>query len=132
MRSVLGTGSQLGHPAEPILNILKKSLQIDSKDQNICCEVCQRAKQTREPFPLSDHVSSYLGDLVHFDLRGPYKIPNDDERVDPNLNSDQRSQSDSNNSFEFGSGVNIVDFPINNSGNNVDSNDDIVATKNEE
>ncbi|GJS13629.1 ribonuclease H-like domain-containing protein [Tanacetum coccineum] len=60
------------------------------------------------------------------------EIPNDDERVDPNLNSDQRSQSDSSNSFEFGSGVNIVDFPINNSGNDADSNDDIVATQNEE
>ncbi|GJZ40053.1 hypothetical protein Tco_0586616 [Tanacetum coccineum] len=33
-------------------------------------QVCQRAKQTREPFPLSDHVSSSLGDLVHLDLWG--------------------------------------------------------------
>ncbi|GJZ71758.1 ribonuclease H-like domain-containing protein [Tanacetum coccineum] len=32
------------------------------------------AKQTREPFPLSDHTSSALGDLVHLDLWGPYKV----------------------------------------------------------
>ncbi|GKB99882.1 ribonuclease H-like domain-containing protein, partial [Tanacetum coccineum] len=32
-----------------------------------------QAKQTREPFPLSDHVSTELGELVHLDLWGPYK-----------------------------------------------------------
>ncbi|GKB55050.1 hypothetical protein Tco_0905803 [Tanacetum coccineum] len=73
LRSVLRTGIRLGHPADLVLNVLKKSLQIDN-DKNLCCEVCQRAKQTREPFPLSDHVSSSLGDLVHLDLWGPYKV----------------------------------------------------------
>ncbi|GKA45185.1 hypothetical protein Tco_0737981 [Tanacetum coccineum] len=122
----------LGHLAKPVLNILKNSLQIDSKDQNICCEVCQRDKQTRERFPLSDHVFSSLGDLVHFDLWGPYKIPNDDERVDPKLNSDQKSQSDSSSSSVSGGGLNTADFPVNNSGNDADSGDDIIATQNEE
>ncbi|GKE46443.1 hypothetical protein Tco_1477701, partial [Tanacetum coccineum] len=65
LRSVLGTGSQceglLRHPAYHVLNVLKKSLQIDNNEENLCCEGCQRAKQTREPFPLSDHVSSSLG-----------------------------------------------------------------------
>ncbi|GKA50903.1 ribonuclease H-like domain-containing protein, partial [Tanacetum coccineum] len=46
----------LGHPADPILNVLKDSLLIDKKDNTACCEICQRAKQTREPFPLSDHT----------------------------------------------------------------------------
>ncbi|GKC63708.1 ribonuclease H-like domain-containing protein [Tanacetum coccineum] len=32
------------------------------------------AKQTREPFPLSDHKSLVLGELVHLDLWGPYKV----------------------------------------------------------
>ncbi|GKC68221.1 ribonuclease H-like domain-containing protein [Tanacetum coccineum] len=54
------------------------------------------------------------------------KIPNDDERVDHNLNSDQRSQSDSINSSEFGSGVNTTDFTVNNFRNDVDSSDDIL------
>ncbi|GJX98392.1 ribonuclease H-like domain-containing protein [Tanacetum coccineum] len=65
---------RLGHPPEHVLNVLKESLQIDNKDKNVCCEICLRAKQTREPFPLSDHTSKFLGDLVHFDLWGPYKV----------------------------------------------------------
>ncbi|GJT20107.1 ribonuclease H-like domain-containing protein [Tanacetum coccineum] len=65
---------RLGHPADPVLNVLKDSLNIDKKDNTVCCEICQRAKQTREPFPLSDHKSKSLGDLVHLDLWGPYKV----------------------------------------------------------
>ncbi|GKD41377.1 hypothetical protein Tco_1261584, partial [Tanacetum coccineum] len=64
----------LGHPAKPILNALRDSLQFDNKDQTMCCEIFQRAKQSREPFPLSDHTSKFLGDLVHLELWGPYKI----------------------------------------------------------
>ncbi|GJR28915.1 ribonuclease H-like domain-containing protein [Tanacetum coccineum] len=33
-----------------------------------------QAKQTREHFPLSDHVLTELGELVHLDLWGPYKV----------------------------------------------------------
>ncbi|GJV26785.1 ribonuclease H-like domain-containing protein [Tanacetum coccineum] len=54
LKNVQGTSDQceglLGYPAE------------------------HRAKQTREPFPLSDHVSSSLGELVHLDLWGPYRV----------------------------------------------------------
>ncbi|GKC96845.1 zf-CCHC domain-containing protein [Tanacetum coccineum] len=105
----------LGHPPEPVLNVLKESLQIDNKDKNVCCEICLRAKQTREPFPLSDHTSKFLGDLVHFDLWGPYK-----------------SQSDSSSSSVPGSDVNIADFPVVNPGNDAYSSDNIVATQNDE
>ncbi|GJR82763.1 ribonuclease H-like domain-containing protein [Tanacetum coccineum] len=59
---------RLGHLAEPVLNVLKESLQHDKKDNIGYCEVCQRAKQTREPFPLSDYTSKSLGDIVHLDL----------------------------------------------------------------
>ncbi|GKE03663.1 putative RNA-directed DNA polymerase, partial [Tanacetum coccineum] len=64
----------LGHPAEPLLNVLKESLQFDNKDENVYCEICQRAKQTREHFPLSDHTFKFLGDLVHLFLWEPYKV----------------------------------------------------------
>ncbi|GJU80481.1 hypothetical protein Tco_1282846 [Tanacetum coccineum] len=37
-----------------------------------------KAKQTREPFPLSDHVSTELGKLVHLDLWAPYKVTSRD------------------------------------------------------
>ncbi|GKA57584.1 hypothetical protein Tco_0756772 [Tanacetum coccineum] len=65
---------RLGHPVEPVLNVLKESLQIDKKDNIGYFKVCQRAKQTREPFSLSDYTSKSLGDLVHLDLWGPYKV----------------------------------------------------------
>ncbi|GKA78444.1 putative RNA-directed DNA polymerase [Tanacetum coccineum] len=65
---------RFGHPAEPVLNVLKGSLQIDNMDKNVYCETCQRAKQTIKPFSLSDHVSKSLGDLVHLDLWGPYQV----------------------------------------------------------
>ncbi|GJT79163.1 ribonuclease H-like domain-containing protein [Tanacetum coccineum] len=65
---------RLGHPSEHVLNVLKDSLQIDKKDNIGCCEICERAKQTRKHFPLSDHTSKCLGDLIHLDLCGPYKV----------------------------------------------------------
>ncbi|GJR60005.1 ribonuclease H-like domain-containing protein [Tanacetum coccineum] len=48
---------------DTVLNVLKDSINIDKKDNNVCCEICQRAKQTREPFPLSDHTSKRLYSL---------------------------------------------------------------------
>ncbi|GJS95882.1 ribonuclease H-like domain-containing protein [Tanacetum coccineum] len=58
----------------PVLNVLKDSLNFDKRDNTGCCEICQMAKQTREPFPLSDHKSKNLRDLVHLDLWRPYKV----------------------------------------------------------
>ncbi|GKE17237.1 ribonuclease H-like domain-containing protein [Tanacetum coccineum] len=43
------------------------------------CEICQKAKQTRELFPLSDQKSTMLGELVHIDLCGPYKVTSKEE-----------------------------------------------------
>ncbi|GJU42877.1 ribonuclease H-like domain-containing protein, partial [Tanacetum coccineum] len=57
---------------------------------------------------------------------------NDDERVDPNLNSNYRSQSDSSHSSVSGGDVDTADFPSNNSGNDADSSDDIFAAHDEQ
>ncbi|GKC12537.1 ribonuclease H-like domain-containing protein, partial [Tanacetum coccineum] len=38
------------------------------------CEVCHMAEQIREPFPFSDHKSEKLGDVVHLDFWGPYRV----------------------------------------------------------
>ncbi|GJW49734.1 ribonuclease H-like domain-containing protein [Tanacetum coccineum] len=169
---------RLGHPADPVLNVLKDSLNFNKRDNTVCCEICQRAKQTREHFPLSDHKSKNLGDLVHLDLWGPFKvtssegfkfflivvddytravwdsevgkndstnvlqdvnhinffdieypdIPNDNERVANDLN---KGKSDSSSSFESGSNINTADFLVD-SGNDVDSSNDFVATHNAE
>ncbi|GKD80968.1 ribonuclease H-like domain-containing protein, partial [Tanacetum coccineum] len=109
----------LGHPAEHILNVLKGSLQFDNKDQ--------------DDFVIDKNDSNVSQDFNHetfFDLEYP-ELPNDDERVDPNLNSDHRSQGHSSSSSEFGNGVNTTDFPEHNSGNDADSSYNIVATQNE-
>ncbi|GJU50641.1 ribonuclease H-like domain-containing protein [Tanacetum coccineum] len=77
---VLGTGRQFGGlyyfdgNQDQVLNVLRPNLLFENDKSDVMCETCQRAKQTREPFPLSDHVSTELGELVHLDLWGPYKI----------------------------------------------------------
>ncbi|GKC29648.1 hypothetical protein Tco_1036942 [Tanacetum coccineum] len=73
---VLGTGKQFGglyyfdtgHLADQVLNVLRPNLLFENNKFDVVCDVCQRAKQTREPFPLSDHVSTDIGELVHLDL----------------------------------------------------------------
>ncbi|GKE64848.1 hypothetical protein Tco_1519009, partial [Tanacetum coccineum] len=83
---------------------------------------------------LKNDTANVFQDINHinfFDVEY-LEIPNDDERVDPNQNSNLRSQSDSSNSFESGNGVNTTDFPVNNSGNDANSSDNIIATQNEE
>nr|GEY42599.1 ribonuclease H-like domain-containing protein [Tanacetum cinerariifolium] len=62
-----------------ILDVLKSSLNLDSQTTSEhLCNTCNKAKQTREPFPLSDHKSSKIGELVHLDVWGPYKITSRD------------------------------------------------------
>ncbi|GJZ63906.1 ribonuclease H-like domain-containing protein [Tanacetum coccineum] len=65
--------NRLGHPADQVLAVLKNDLKLSKVTDVSASEICLRAKQTREPFPLSDHKSEKLGYLVHFDLWGPYK-----------------------------------------------------------
>ncbi|GJV11534.1 ribonuclease H-like domain-containing protein [Tanacetum coccineum] len=70
---------RLGHPADQVLDILKTTLNLDSQSAfDHLCDTCNKAKQTREPFPLSDHKSSKIGELVHLDVWGPYKITSRD------------------------------------------------------
>ncbi|GJV78259.1 putative RNA-directed DNA polymerase [Tanacetum coccineum] len=63
--------NRLGHPADQDLN-LSKSIDVSA------CEVCHRAKQTREPFPLSDHKFEKVSDLIHLDLWAPYRVTSRD------------------------------------------------------
>ncbi|GJV57395.1 ribonuclease H-like domain-containing protein [Tanacetum coccineum] len=117
-----------------VLNVLKDSLNIDKKDNTVCCEICQRAKQTRESFPLSDHkffltvVDDYTRAVCVYLIKSKDEISNDDERVANDLNKDK---SDSSSSSVSGSNINTADFPVD-YGNDVDSSDNIVATQNEE
>nr|GEW91547.1 hypothetical protein [Tanacetum cinerariifolium] len=53
---------RLGHPADLALDVLKGSLNLDSQTTpKHLCDTCNKPKQTREPFPLSDHKSSKIG-----------------------------------------------------------------------
>lgn len=38
------------------------------------CEICHKAKQTREPFSVSQYKSKVLGELAHIDVWGPYRV----------------------------------------------------------
>ncbi|GKB90579.1 ribonuclease H-like domain-containing protein [Tanacetum coccineum] len=83
---------------------------------------------------IKDATENVFQDVNHinfFDLEYP-EIPNDDERVDPNLNCDsKKSQSASSSSSESG-GISITaDFPIN-FRNDVDISDNNFATQDEE
>nr|GEZ22664.1 ribonuclease H-like domain-containing protein [Tanacetum cinerariifolium] len=142
-----------------VLHVLKDSLNFDKSDNTGCCKICQRAKQTREHFPLSYHKSKNLGDLVHLDLWGPYKVASSEgfrffltvvddytkavlvyliKSKDEIPNDDERvandmnkGKSDSSSSSESGNNINTVDFLID-SGNDADSSNDFVVTQNEE
>jgi len=64
---------RLGHPIEHALNKLKSQLDLN----NVYIppyEVCHKAKQTRESFLVSNHVSIKLGELIHIDVWGPYRV----------------------------------------------------------
>ncbi|GJW97593.1 putative RNA-directed DNA polymerase, partial [Tanacetum coccineum] len=77
-RTQVRTGSEsnglLGHPADQVLNILNTKLDFGKDNGDNVCDVCHKAKQTRDPFPLSEHKSKFLGQLVHLDVWGPYKV----------------------------------------------------------
>ncbi|XP_071704496.1 uncharacterized protein [Rutidosis leptorrhynchoides] len=65
--------NRLGHPADPVLQVLKGTLGFNN-EFIVPCDICHKAKQTREPFPLSDHKTLNIGELIHLDLWGPYKV----------------------------------------------------------
>ncbi|GJY78539.1 retrovirus-related pol polyprotein from transposon TNT 1-94 [Tanacetum coccineum] len=63
-----------GHPSNQVVDMLHQDLNF-TKDSHVSpCDICHKAKQTREPFPLSDHQTTSIGELIHLDLWGPYKV----------------------------------------------------------
>lgn len=65
---------RLGHPADQVLSSLGNKIGLKRMNHLSPCDVCHRAKQTREPFPLSDHKTESIGDLIHCDVWGPYRV----------------------------------------------------------
>ncbi|GJZ39135.1 ribonuclease H-like domain-containing protein [Tanacetum coccineum] len=110
-------GDWLGHPADPVLNVLKDSLNNDKKD-NTDSKVGKND---------STNVFQNVNHINFVDIEYP-EIPNDDERVTNDLN---KGKSDSSNSSVSGSTINTADFLVD-FGNDADSSNDFVATQNEE
>nr|GEW67643.1 ribonuclease H-like domain-containing protein [Tanacetum cinerariifolium] len=71
-------GGWLGHPGDQVLTVLKMILKMLIIMRVLNLEVCHKAKKTRESFSISDHKTSSLGDLVHLDVQGPYRITSRD------------------------------------------------------
>ncbi|GJR45382.1 putative reverse transcriptase domain-containing protein [Tanacetum coccineum] len=59
---------RLGRPTEQVLVVFKEDLKLSKTTDVSTCEVYHRVKQTRELFPLSDHKSEKVGDLIHLDF----------------------------------------------------------------
>ncbi|KAL9241264.1 hypothetical protein vseg_015395 [Gypsophila vaccaria] len=65
---------RLGHPSEKVVKLLP-FLKANNRHLPSPCEVCHRAKHTRDRFPLSCSHSTKPFELVHCDLWGPYDPP---------------------------------------------------------
>ncbi|GKD41946.1 ribonuclease H-like domain-containing protein, partial [Tanacetum coccineum] len=68
----------LGHPFDQVLKALKDRIDIRGNGDSAPCDIYHQAKQTREPFSISDHKTTNLGDIVHLDVWEPYKITSKD------------------------------------------------------
>nr|GEX83657.1 ribonuclease H-like domain-containing protein [Tanacetum cinerariifolium] len=68
--------NRIGHPTNHVLQLLKGSLNLNHINHEIPYESCQKAKQIREPFPLSKNKSTFFGQLIHLDVWGPYRMVN--------------------------------------------------------
>nr|GEU84246.1 hypothetical protein [Tanacetum cinerariifolium] len=64
----LSKDNKLGHPADQVLNILKAKLDLKKDSGDNICDVCHKAKQTRDSFLLSEHKSKVLEQLAHLDV----------------------------------------------------------------
>jgi len=64
---------RLGHPSLKVIQMIP-SLRNSHRSENLnkVCEVCERSKQTRDKFSLSDCRALNIFDLIHCDLWGPY------------------------------------------------------------
>ncbi|GJT72883.1 high chlorophyll fluorescence phenotype protein [Tanacetum coccineum] len=47
--------SRLVHPSDQVVTVLQDELQMSKKSHVSSFDICHKAKQSREPFPLSDH-----------------------------------------------------------------------------
>nr|GEX03958.1 ribonuclease H-like domain-containing protein [Tanacetum cinerariifolium] len=70
---------RLGHPADQVLSVLGNKIGFKNDSHVSPCDIYHRTKHTMEPFPLSDDVYVCVGELVHGDVRGPFKVVSKDD-----------------------------------------------------
>ncbi|GJV09905.1 ribonuclease H-like domain-containing protein [Tanacetum coccineum] len=79
---VLGTGSEFAalYLYDEKFNVsataINRTLNLNHIKNDLPCDICHKAKQSRESFPLSEHKSTFFGQLIHLDVWGPYKVVN--------------------------------------------------------
>nr|KYP43576.1 Retrovirus-related Pol polyprotein from transposon TNT 1-94 [Cajanus cajan] len=67
---------RLGHASTKAINMLPVTGFVQNKDScNQVCDICLRAKQSRESFSISENKSMDIFQLIHCDLWGPYRTP---------------------------------------------------------
>nr|GEW23760.1 RNA-directed DNA polymerase, eukaryota, reverse transcriptase zinc-binding domain protein [Tanacetum cinerariifolium] len=59
---------------DQVMTILGKKIGVFKNDHISSYDTCHKAKQTRKPFPLSDHKSIFVGDIIHCNVWGPYRV----------------------------------------------------------
>ncbi|GJU85880.1 ribonuclease H-like domain-containing protein [Tanacetum coccineum] len=70
--------TRLDHPSNQAVDMLQQDLNF-TKDSHVSpCDIYHKAMQTREPFPFSDHQTTDIGELIHLDMWGPYKVVSKD------------------------------------------------------
>ncbi|GJU69145.1 ribonuclease H-like domain-containing protein [Tanacetum coccineum] len=85
--------SRLGHPSDQVLSILSKNISLKYDKHVSPCDICHKAKQTRDPFPLSDHKFNSVGSLFILICGVPTRCPHDDERDPSNGDVNVRTSS---------------------------------------
>lgn len=65
---------RLRHPFDVVLQVLNNELKFSGCKAIDVCDICHKAKQTRELFPLSYHKSADCFDLIHCNVWGSYRV----------------------------------------------------------
>ena len=59
---------RMGHPSSKVLKLISAANKFSKNSDNLSCDVCFKAKQTREMFYSSDNKAKNCFDLIHCDL----------------------------------------------------------------
>ena len=63
---------RMGHPSERVVKLLPP-VSSNTGSLNKACEICFRAKHSRDKFSLSENKASRIFEKIHCDLWGPYR-----------------------------------------------------------